>query len=85
MDGDVSPCVYTNVPTLAGNYYIRGEAHKIQSMFLWECQRFFFTRNLAARGLSPLPPLLEERKISPILPQLFEIEINFIGANIWIF
>ena len=32
-DGDVSPCVYTNVPTLAGNYYIRGEAHKIRSMF----------------------------------------------------
>ena len=32
-DGDVSPCVYTNVPTLAGNYYIGGESHKIQSMF----------------------------------------------------
>jgi MoaA/NifB/PqqE/SkfB family radical SAM enzyme len=33
VDGDISPCVFTNIPTLAGNYYIRGEAHKIESMF----------------------------------------------------
>ncbi len=33
MDGDISPCVFTNIPTLAGNYYVRGEAHKIQSRF----------------------------------------------------
>jgi MoaA/NifB/PqqE/SkfB family radical SAM enzyme len=40
MDGNVSPCVYTNVPTLAGNYYTRGEAYKIQSMFFGNVNDF---------------------------------------------
>jgi MoaA/NifB/PqqE/SkfB family radical SAM enzyme len=40
MDGNVSPCVYTNVPTLAGNYHIRGEAYKIQSMFFGNVNDF---------------------------------------------
>jgi hypothetical protein len=31
--GDVSPCVYTNVPTSAGDYYVKGKPHQIQSSF----------------------------------------------------
>ena len=27
--GDVSPCVYTNLPTLTGDYYVRGEPHQV--------------------------------------------------------
>lgn len=32
-EGNVSPCVYTNVPTAAGDYYVKGTPHQIQSLF----------------------------------------------------
>jgi MoaA/NifB/PqqE/SkfB family radical SAM enzyme len=31
-NGDVSPCVYTNIPTLAGKYYFRGAPRQVRSM-----------------------------------------------------
>jgi MoaA/NifB/PqqE/SkfB family radical SAM enzyme len=30
--GEVSPCVYTNLPTLTGDYYVRGEPHQVQPL-----------------------------------------------------
>jgi MoaA/NifB/PqqE/SkfB family radical SAM enzyme len=30
--GDVSPCVYTTIPTSAGYYYVKGAPHQVQSM-----------------------------------------------------
>jgi MoaA/NifB/PqqE/SkfB family radical SAM enzyme len=42
MNGDVSPCVYTNIPTLSGNYFIRGKAHKIQSLFFGNINELSF-------------------------------------------
>jgi MoaA/NifB/PqqE/SkfB family radical SAM enzyme len=32
-NGDVSPCVYTNIPASAGHYYVRGAPRQVQSMF----------------------------------------------------
>ncbi len=32
-EGEVSPCVYTNVPTSAGDYYVRGKSYRVQSLF----------------------------------------------------
>lgn len=31
--GEISPCVYTNVPAAAGDYYVRGRPHPIKSLF----------------------------------------------------
>jgi MoaA/NifB/PqqE/SkfB family radical SAM enzyme len=32
-EGDVSPCVYTNLPASASDYYVKGKPHQIQSLF----------------------------------------------------
>jgi MoaA/NifB/PqqE/SkfB family radical SAM enzyme len=40
--GEVSPCVYTNVPTLAGDYYVRGEPHQLQPWSFGNVQDFSF-------------------------------------------
>ncbi len=31
--GDVSPCVYTNLSTSAGDYYVKGRPHQIRPLF----------------------------------------------------
>jgi MoaA/NifB/PqqE/SkfB family radical SAM enzyme len=42
MDGDVSPCVYTNVPASSGNFYSGGEARVIQSISFGNVNDFSF-------------------------------------------
>jgi MoaA/NifB/PqqE/SkfB family radical SAM enzyme len=32
-EGDISPCVYTNMPASGGDYYVKGKPYQIQSSF----------------------------------------------------
>jgi MoaA/NifB/PqqE/SkfB family radical SAM enzyme len=50
--GDISPCVYTNIPTSAGVFYFKGESHKIRQFFCGNLQKSSFQeiwRQLAYR------------------------------------
>ena len=70
--GEVSPCVYTNIPIQAGHYFIKGKPQQFQSLFFGKRARNLFSKDLAAALLSKFSQVLAKGEFVWPLPQLPE-------------